>query len=709
MMLFKRQILWRDLSFRVKRRNFKQLRFYGDDKYKSIEDFNKNKKEYLFGHNFSSLDELSESERESSPKQGSPFGNKSSNTESLHRRISEKELQEAILNGSIQEMDSIIYQDPRLSSLEKGSEEYNQEASKIAKEFRERQRKYNARQRTFENLRTIGVGAFILVGMVSIHQIYMNYGYLKSKLLYPFRFGKDDSKASSLDDPSKNTRSIDNLAKKLSSEVNDDFINSLVNLHEKSGLYIFGDQNDHKLPCRISYFDGMLLKDVKMSGKLLAVIDNDGRLYQFFSNELNNPQITKLPHKIEKCSLSDEFVYLLTNKGDVLYLPRADKSLDNFEGRKERGLTGSSKKLPYNKISFEKLDCLQGNHLSTWEKVADISSGAHHLLILTNKGRLFISKSQAKEENLKNFGQFGIPDLSPFSRNLEGVPSNYAFPLTLLNTEIAQTQSGKSLRDRKFVGIASGRHHNIVLEENGEIWTWGNNKFGQCGVQINYNTDIQPVPVKLFSQKDIRKHLDSMSEDASYSLSRVYASNDNSYIWLAGHPNSAKKSNGDILLSFGNGLTGQLGINRYLHVCSDPQIVKGINNLVEYDEESHSTRTIGLKNVSVGGDHVFITLDNEGPCKDVLVFGDNHYGQFGNGKTVKSASSTHIPKLLEPQDFQPMNKDTKGQLRRIAKRLSDTSTSRMELLDGLKLPDGQKIQQVLVASDKSSAIFYKKK
>lgn len=708
MMLFKRQVLCGDLGFLVKRRNFKQLRFYGDDKYKSIEDFNKNKKEYLFGHNFSSLDELSENDRETTPKQGR-FGNKNSNTESLHRRISEKELHQAILNGSIKNMDSIISQDPRLSSLEKSSEEYQMEASKITNEFRKRQKKYNARQRTFENLRTIGAGALILVGMVSGHQIFMHYGYLKNKLLYPFRFGNDDSNAASLDDPNKNTRNSDNLAKKLSSEVNDDFINGLVNLQEKSGLYVFGVQNDHKLPCRISYFDDMLLKDVKMSDKYLAVVDNDGNLYQVY-NELNNPQVTELPHRIEKCSLSDEFVYLLTNKGEVLYLPRADKRVDNFEGKKERGLMGSSKILPYNKISFEKLGVLQGNHLSTREKVADISSGAHHLLILTNQGRLFISKTQVKEDKLKNFGQFGIPDLSPFSSNLEGVPSHYAFPLTLLNTEITQTQRGKSLKDRKFAGIASGKYHNIVLEENGDIWTWGSNKFGQCGIQISYNTDIQPVPVKLFSEKDMRKimRFDSKTEHGSYSVSRVYASSDNSYFMLARHPDGQQKLDGDILVSFGNGLTGQLGINRYLHVCSEPQIVKGINNLVEYDEETHRTKTIGVKDVSVGGDHVFITIDNDGQYKDVLVFGDNHFGQFGNGKTVKSANPTNIPKLLEPQDFQPMSKENKGQLKQIAKKLNDTTTNRMELLSGVKLANGQKIEQVIVASDKSSAIFYKK-
>lgn len=34
----------------------------------------------------------------------------------------------------------------------------------------------------------------------------------------------------------------------------------------------------------------------------------------------------------------------------------------------------------------------------------------------------------------------------------------------------------------KILYIASGKEHNIVVTENNEIWTWGSNQFGQCGV-----------------------------------------------------------------------------------------------------------------------------------------------------------------------------------------------------------------------------------
>ena len=169
--------------------------------------------------------------------------------------------------------------------------------------------------------------------------------------------------------------------------------------------------------------------------------------------------------------------------------------------------------------------------------------------------------------------------------------------------------------------------------------------------------------------------------------------------------------NQHVLISFGNGLKGQLGSSRFMHVCPQPQIVKSLNNLSEYNEFAGKVVNIGIKDVSIGNNHGFVTLNNIGDYKDVLTFGDNEFGQFGNGKVAKSSKPVRLPKLIEPEDFNnaELTKNDKKVQRKLVRKVNDTTTNRLQLLDGVKLANGTSIEQVIFAGDDSSAIFYKRK
>ena len=82
---------------------------------------------------------------------------------------------------------------------------------------------------------------------------------------------------------------------------------------------------------------------------------------------------------------------------------------------------------------------------------------------------------------------------------------NQPIDLTLLNNRIIQTEQGKAVVPRVFNYISSGKYFNIVSDDNGNIWTWGDNSCGQCG-DIN-TTDLKPVPKIVFTKSDIKRVL----------------------------------------------------------------------------------------------------------------------------------------------------------------------------------------------------------
>ena len=58
---------------------------------------------------------------------------------------------------------------------------------------------------------------------------------------------------------------------------------------------------------------------------------------------------------------------------------------------------------------------------------------------------------------------------------------------------VQQRNANISISDCKIVDIAAGTNHNLALDSDGNLWTWGNNESGQLGdgTTINSNVPIQ--------------------------------------------------------------------------------------------------------------------------------------------------------------------------------------------------------------------------
>lgn len=590
--------------------------------YSNIEDFNKNKTQYQFGGNI--VDEIDE--------------------------------------------DDVVLNDPRLDGLKSGSPEYKDKLYEIQQEYTQNEEKYRHKFEFNERLKGLALGAAILVGAVSAHQLYMNYGLWKGKLLVDYKYGIPSS-APDLNDPKLNVKSIENLVAKLASDLDSKVI--FKNSTKESGLYLFGAINGKSLPVRFSFFDNMLISDVQIKGDYLVVLNEKGELYHY-NKKMKEPVKIALPYSLSKCELSSNFIYGLTTKGELIYIPRSDNKAE-FSPANVRSWTGR-KYSTFNKLPLS-------------EVITEFSLGETHCLILGKSGKLYITSTSAiQKEN--NFGQLGLPQWSPLTQD-SPIPINSPVELAMLNNQVVQKEGIKLVVQRHFVSIASGKYHNVVSDLDNNLWAWGLNNYGQCAIDPNHITTYQPLPRLAYSKTDLEKQL----RLTDISVDKVYAGEVSTFVKLNDKTN-------EMLVSLGNGIKGQMGNNQYLQLTSKPQVVRSLINLQEFDESTNKSKNIGLKDISIGDNHIHVTLDNGGGLKDVLAWGDNEFGQLGNGKRVKSAKPGSLPQLVEPED-------TKNQ-RKLARQVDKIGNTQLRLLDSHKL-NNTTVEQVVYSGDKSSAIYYKLK
>ena len=220
--------------------------------------------------------------------------------------------------------------------------------------------------------------------------------------------------------------------------------------------------------------------------------------------------------------------------------------------------------------------------------VTAISAGDSHSLALKNDGTL-----QAWGYN--EYGQLGLP-----------FPKNSSIPV--LSQKKTKLYPPEPLVIQDF---ASGGSHTIVLTDEGEVWAWGHNGYGQLGDGTNMDSS-EPVLVKGLT------HVVAISAGLNHSM--------------------ALKSDGT-LWAWGQNNYGQLGdgttINR-----SVPIKVNGLNNMMI---------------LSAGGSHSTALKSD----LSLWAWGRNTYGQVGNG-SKKTATLPVLTGLINPEieDSDPDNPES---------------------------------------------------
>ncbi|MBQ9985819.1 MAG: hypothetical protein IJP38_05880 [Oscillospiraceae bacterium] len=147
-----------------------------------------------------------------------------------------------------------------------------------------------------------------------------------------------------------------------------------------------------------------------------------------------------------------------------------------------------------------------------------------------------------------------------------------------------------------IIDIAAGGGSALALKNDGTVWAWGANQYGQLG--NNSTTDsVSPVQVETVDGNLTNVTAIAMGEKNGFAITAdgaVYAWGDNTY--------------------------GQLGNNSTTQSSVAVRVV-GANN------EGYLS---GIKSISVGNSHVLALKING----EVYGWGDNTYGQIGDGTNV---------------------------------------------------------------------------
>lgn len=490
---------------------------------------------------------------------------------------------------------------------------------------------------------------------------------------YPLLTGKSSApiEAEKSEVPTKAELEFEKPRKKVKSkEENRDLISSqhlqVKNSWEHPGVYAWGsnvgkviDPNSNekyvKVPRRISFFDDKVLRDLKLTSMFGAAVTEKGDLVQWglgYNQQDPSPVPTLVGKDLVKIDVSLDRIIALSRNGNVYSIPA---SRNDQEG----GLKEEQKKSSWSiwgsggareSIHFRNLT---PSGLSYGETVKDISSGQEHCLMLTSKGRVFSAAASALEFPSK--GQMGIAGLNWHNRPKGPYDQPHEIT-TLKGFDVAQ--------------IATGDYHSAVLDKAGRIFGFGDNSFGQLGIDTDFGLSVSDTPVM------VPTNLSYAGTGLVPTVTSIAAGGNNTFFTVDAKTTTVPGNTKALaparrlppvttdLWACGQGVYGTLGTGRWSHVSPKPTKVKGLSSLFEFDEKTNKMSPIKLKSLSVGATHCSAVMDNVTEVSvtgqgtenetnwgaDVVFWGGNEHYQLGTGKRTNLNAPAYIAALDSAAD-----------------------------------------------------------
>jgi len=422
---------------------------------------------------------------------------------------------------------------------------------------------------------------------------------------------------------------------------------------ENPGVYAWGsnigkvvapdsDETNIKSPRRIAYFDGKLIRDMKLDRNFGAAISENGDLLQWgigFSPNSQGPVPTLRGKNLIKISISRDRIIGLSSNGSVYSIPVSQE--DQASGPKPK----ENSWIPFWKgssvISYRNVT---PGGIGWREKVSDISSGLEHCLILTSTGRLFSAASGTEEFPTK--GQLGIPGLTRTTRPIG---------------EYYQAHEITTLKGFEIAKIAAGDYHSLAVDVQGRVFAFGDNSYGQLGFDYSVESPTIDAPSllpidKLYKGMNLVPRVTNIAAGGVNSFFTIDATR------VVGPGEEDPRGLGQVVAdtwSCGQGIHGSLGNGRWTHVQGTPTKIKALSGLFEYDETKRTVIPIRLSHLSVGTTHASAVMNNvthlgandrssENDTNwgaDVLWWGGNEFYQLGTGKRNNVSNPVYIPPL----------------------------------------------------------------
>jgi alpha-tubulin suppressor-like RCC1 family protein len=427
---------------------------------------------------------------------------------------------------------------------------------------------------------------------------------------------------------------------------------------ENPGVYAWGSNSGRvvapdssekfiKTARRIPFFDGVLLRDVKLDRTFGAAIDERGDLLQWgtgYKPDFTAPERTLKGKSLRSLTISRDRILALSDDGTVYSVPAS------AEEQQTSAKPSESSWIPFlsftSPISYRNLT---PKNLAWGEKVTSLAGGLEHVLILTSKGRLF--SAAAGSADYPRHGQLGVPGLTWATRP-EGA---YDQPHEIV-----------TLHGFKIASIAAGDFHSLASDREGRVFAFGDNSLGQLGLDF---TSPDSSLIDIPSLVPIQQLYTGSAQVAK--VSSVAAGGNNSYFTIDAtrvaaqgidEPSSSRARLGLVTAdtwACGQGIWGNLANGRWTHVQAAPTKIPTLSGLFEYDEVNNRTIPIRLSRLSVGQTHAAAVMDNvtyldatartgENDTNwgaDIVFWGNNEFYQLGTGKRNNVSAPIYIMPL----------------------------------------------------------------
>ncbi|XXH01761.1 hypothetical protein Hte_008122 [Hypoxylon texense] len=424
---------------------------------------------------------------------------------------------------------------------------------------------------------------------------------------------------------------------------------------ESPGVYAWGsnlgrvaapDSTDNvvKTPRRITYFDGQLLRDLKLDRDFGAAVTENGDLVQWgtaFSSANPMPAETLKGKDLIKIEISRDRIIALGKNGTVYSVPVAGS--DQSAGEKKHQTSWLSFWSSPETVNYRQL---KPKNLAWGESVVNIASGLEHALLLTSKGRVFAAASSTSDFPSK--GQLGIPGLTWATRP----KGPYDEPHEI-----------DTLKGLNITKVAAGDYHSLALDSLGRVFVFGDNTSGQLGFEVEPQFPFVdgPIPLpfnKIYSGSGLQPRVTSIAAGGANSFFMVDAKR------IAG-PKEETDSVRDLgrvtadTWACGSGIAGSLGTGKWTHISLGPTKIKSLSGLYEWDENTNSVIPIRLARLSAGSTHAAAVMDNVTSVDasditsdndtnwgaDIVFWGGNEHYQLGTGKRNNIPLPTYISPL----------------------------------------------------------------
>ncbi len=277
--------------------------------------------------------------------------------------------------------------------------------------------------------------------------------------------------------------------------------------------------------------------------------------------------------------------------------------------------------------------------------VTTIAAGHVHSLALTSTGQLYAFGSN-------EFGQLG-------SQTNSGTEEANAEP-TLVTLPGASGVVSQ---------IAAGSEHSLALTSTGQLYSFGENRYGELGIELNAGTEkADPTPT-LVTLPGSTGQVTQIAAGGNHSLAltstdQLYAFGDNHYGQLGAATNNGNdKPNSTPTLVTLPGASGTViqivaGSEHSLALTSAGQLYafgwNGYGQLgIELNSDNSTPNptpalvtlqgaTGPVTQIAAGGNHS-LALTSTG---QLYAFGDNEHGQLGNEANIGSEEANPMPRVV---------------------------------------------------------------